>query len=453
MTYVAHEPPGTGLVHEDDLDRHDVEGSWVEWAAGADLADEPDVALQLLAARPPDTGDDPQALAADEARLHLLAGRPDRSLEALARAGLTDLAAAPAEDPRSALLAACRAAAGDGRAYRWLLAGLRNPEWAASWPAAYVVAAAAAARADHDTADEMWTRTVVVHGIRTRRSLLHAAVAAVARRDREDPATACADLRDAASLLDEVPHGVSADPGPVLEAVAALRARGDGEGARLLLLAVARATASHPLVAAELAADRARFDRAAGAVARALDRSLRDGDGAGEHRPAALAVTVATGIAAWALGGQLAGGLATEAVLAGVVLAVAALVAGPVLAQTVRSRGARSRRRREAAVAHRARARLFTRCACVETPVVAGAHVADLLQGHLRRVGPGSSALSFVTARLVSAADLAVCPTTGFLWLVPARAPGRELLLRGAVAAGAPAEEVPGQSVPTGFYL
>lgn len=440
-------------MREDDLDRCDVDGCWVEWAAGADLADEPDVALDLLAARPAQAGDDPEALAADEARLHLLAGRADHALGALARAGLTELATAPAEEPRAALLAACHAAAGDGRAYRWLLAGLRNPEWAGSWSAAYVVAAAAAARADHDTADEMWTRTVAVHGIRTRRSLLHAAVAAVARRDREDPATACADVLGAVELLDGVPHGVGADPGLVLAATAALRARGDGEGARLLLLGVTRSTVSHPLLAAELAADRVRFDRAAGAVARALARSLRDGDGAGSHRPAALALTVATGLTAWALGGQLAGGLAAQALLAGAALAAVVLLAVTVVGRAVRGREALRRRRREAALAHRTRARLLRRCACVETPVVTGAHVADLLRGHLRAVGPHTVAVSAVTARLGAGADLALCPTTGYLWLVSAREPGRELLLRGAVAAGAPVEDVPGPAVPTGFYL
>jgi hypothetical protein len=98
-------------VAETEITRRDVEASWGDWAAAADLADEPAVALLLLAARDSsqDGPDEREGAAFDEARLELLSGRPDRGLAAPERTGLVDLPAGPAEDPRTALLAACRA--------------------------------------------------------------------------------------------------------------------------------------------------------------------------------------------------------------------------------------------------------------------------------------------------------------------------------------------------------
>jgi hypothetical protein len=133
-----------------------------------------------------------------------------------------------------------------------LLAGLRNAEWAQSWSAAYVVAAAAQARGDLATADEMWWRVVTVHGIRTRQSLLRAAVALVLRRDRDDVGAGCTAFVDAAGLLDGVPLGTAADPEVALDAVRLVRERGDHAGAVLLLRALDRCTASHPTIGAEL---------------------------------------------------------------------------------------------------------------------------------------------------------------------------------------------------------
>ncbi|NIZ93274.1 hypothetical protein F1544_20020, partial [Kineosporiaceae bacterium B12] len=187
----------------------DVAASWCAWFAGADLADEPDLALDLLTRRPT-RGEGPdarRAAAHDEARLHLLAGRPADALAALARTGTTTLPAAPADRPRTALLAACLAAAGDAQAYRWLLAGLHGGEWAAGWQAAYLVGAAAEARRDPDTADEMWTRVVALHGIRTRHTLPRAATARVAGRDRADAGACAAAAVEAAALLETAPDG------------------------------------------------------------------------------------------------------------------------------------------------------------------------------------------------------------------------------------------------------
>lgn len=531
MTSVAHEPqsehgPTTprgpaGIVAETEITGRDVEASWGDWAAAADLADEPAVALLLLAAR--DTGEDgPDELegaAFDEARLELLAGRPERALAALARTGLVDLPAGPADDPRTALLAACRAAAGDVQAYRWLLAGLRNTEWAQSWSAAYVVAAAAQARGDLATADEMWWRVVTVHGIRTRQSLQRAAIACVLRRDRDDVGASCAALVEAAGLLDSVPFGTAADPALSLDAARQVGERGDHAGAVLLLRALDRCTASHPTIAAELErqVDRARPRRRSrvvllaaavvvvtavalpavpgvplllGGLGAVVAQLLRNEHGrltgldrvastafrslgGVEHRvhagvaglhavgyqrggywAAALASLLPSVLLVAVLGSALHG-LGGEALSTGLFLGVpaAGFVGAYLGARTLHVRVLRRRREREQATARRGRTRQFDRCACFETPVLTGAFVDTVRDAHLQPVAEDAPFRLAVTERLVAPADLAFCPTTGHLWLQPNRTCGQPLLLRGAVAAGAPVEDVRGANLPTGFYL
>ncbi|NAZ83795.1 hypothetical protein GTR02_18435, partial [Kineococcus sp. R8] len=200
----ALRPGADAAVAEDDLRAADVLGSWCGWFAAADLADEADLALHLLTTRPTaaEGPDARRAAAHDEARLLLLAGRPAQALRALARTGAGELPAAPADRPGAALLAACRAAAGDAQAYRWLLAGLHGGDFSAGWQAAYLVGAAAEARDDRDTADEMWTRVVDRHGIRTPHTLRRAAVARTARREAADAGASAAAAVEAAALLE-----------------------------------------------------------------------------------------------------------------------------------------------------------------------------------------------------------------------------------------------------------
>lgn len=85
--------------------------------------------------------------------------------------------------------------------------------------------------------------------------------------------------------------------------------------------------------------------------------------------------------------------------------------------------------------------------------MLTGAFVDTVRRSHLRPIAPDASLRLAVAERLEAPADLVLCPTTGHLWLQPRRSSGQPLLLRGAVAAGPPVEEVRGADAPTGFYL
>ncbi|WP_369068272.1 hypothetical protein [Kineococcus terrestris] len=440
------------------LTARDVAASWGEWATAADLADEVALALRLLATRPgPAPADDRAAdqAAQEAARLHLLAHEPATGLavlDALARArpAVPSPAAptAPAEGPRAALVAALRAAADPGpvgeQAYRWLLAGLRNGDWSASWHSTYLVGAAADQRGDLPTADEMWTRAASVHGIRTRPVVQRAAVARLARRDRTDAADSAAAAAEAAALLTGLPGGAAADVPAVAATAAALAARGDGHGAALLLAAL------HPEVPPGTAAGALPAGaRATRAELAALDRL--DAEATGAPVPAAAA---AAGLGALL---PLAAGAEGLPVLLAAALAAAAGAAGSLRLARQRRRNARAAARRGAL---RDQRRQLDRCVCYEAPVVTGAHVRTVLEHHLLPVDVPADVAADLPADLpvdppAAGGRLAWCPRTGFLWLHRAQGTaGQALLLRGRPVAARDGEgaRTP-SSVPTGFYL
>lgn len=174
----------------------------------------------------------------------------------------------------------------------------------------------------------------------------------------------------------------------------------------------------------------------------------------GGYWAAALASLLPSIVLAVVLGSALSGigGEALGSVLF-LGLPPAGFVGAYVGTRALHLRALRRRRDREQATVQRVRTRQFDRCACFETPVLTGAFVDVVRRSHLRSLPADAPLRLAVAERLQAPADLASCPTTGYLWLQPRRSSGQPLLLRGAVAAGPPVGEVRGVDAPTGFYL
>ncbi|WP_033344969.1 hypothetical protein [Catenuloplanes japonicus] len=222
---------------------------WTAWAGAAASDDRFGLMLTLLdagTAKDQDQGPDPGVR---RAALLLHDGRPADALATLREVGVTELPGATETSWSQLVLAAARAASGDQVAHRSLMA------WAGRITGDprmyYLVAAAATGVGDRATADLAWETLTTGYEIVTPLTAARHAAARVARRDTGDPVLAVA---IAAMELHHLGVPVEKDPGPALEAVRDLRARGDHEGARLLLHAVRRRVPAVPALDAALAA-------------------------------------------------------------------------------------------------------------------------------------------------------------------------------------------------------
>lgn len=220
---------------------------WTAWAGAAAADDRFGLMLTLLDAAPAEDYD--LDLAVRRAALLVHDGRPGEAVEALRHAGVTELPDGFETTLAQLVLAAARAATGDRPSYRWLMA--RTSRIDGDPRVYYLVAAAAAGVGDQETADLAWQTLAAGFEVVTPLTVARHAAAAVARRDIGDPVQAVA---IAAMELHHLGVPVENDPGPTLAAVQDLRARGDHEGARLLLHAVRRRLPAVPALDAALAA-------------------------------------------------------------------------------------------------------------------------------------------------------------------------------------------------------
>ncbi|GIG19455.1 hypothetical protein Cch01nite_01790 [Cellulomonas chitinilytica] len=222
-------PQGAALPLEHD----EVLASWWWWTDAARAADEPTLALALDDRRPagPWSGPDPAVPDVLRARDLLLVGRLDEADVTLDRAAR---AASPTGDVAypQLVLSAVRAARRDDQSWSALLGSA-----ASRWPAATVaplVAAAADARGDRDTADR--ARVAAGPERSTGESFVRTAVAALAARPAKDAARLGALV--AAWADRTLRRRAEPDVATALVIADALAARGDRAGARLLLHAV-----------------------------------------------------------------------------------------------------------------------------------------------------------------------------------------------------------------------
>jgi hypothetical protein len=496
-------PGSVSAVSSESLD-----DSWLTWAATADDADELTLAGSLLESAPSDRHTTDVGVA--HARLLLLQGQPGAALAELARLGLTEV---PVEGPRSwseLVLVAARAATGDPVSFQRLIeAASRTAGEPQAWRVAYLVAAAAEQTGQSDIAHQAWRALAVTHGIVTPLTVSRLAAGEVVRRDREDHEAVTAVVLTQARNLSQLIPGPADDPGPVLAAVADLRARGDEAGARLLLRAVTRLNPPNAAITAALQSGapikgqnlhRAKVVGAsllalalvpAGlvgvlivwGVARLWARyvrlpgfSLTDSvawraigtlppqatsvDGAKASDRSAYGwygVVGVIGVFAWipigysasAFGADaLGGGSGLEAIL--YLLGLIGLPAFLILVTRViwrRVLGARWRRR--LASTERRRLAAAGQCRCWQTRGLTGELAAAYGTAHLRPVVDGA-AVEVLHQRLGMRASVARCPVTGTLWLGGELGRGGTAVqLRGNV----PTDLAPAAEAARGFYL
>jgi len=226
--------PETSVVSEEDL-----ESSLEAWLNVAQATDRASLALNLAEAlQDADRGRSDSHVR--RAYLLLIAGRA-----AEARALLKANGAVPPDGPSQAasdlLLAACHAATGDEPAYRWLLSAVsRIGPLTDVGQFGYLVATAADAQGDRQTADQAWLNLAQGSGRVTDLTVRKVIVAEMARRSSDDPEAALRAVFRAVANSDALDSPLDRDPEPVLVAAQELVARGDSAGAMLLLHAVDR---------------------------------------------------------------------------------------------------------------------------------------------------------------------------------------------------------------------
>ncbi|MDP9793232.1 hypothetical protein J2S43_001744 [Catenuloplanes nepalensis] len=219
---------------------------WTAWADAAADDDRFGLMLTLLDAVPAEEQD--RDLTVRRAALLLHDGRAGEAIAALRGVGVAELPDGPETTFGHLVLAAARAAGGDRPAYRWLMVWAGRIDGEVS--VCYLVAVAATGVGDRETADLAWHTLATRYGKVTPLTVARYAAAKVAKRADGDPALAVA---LAAMELHHLGVPVDRDPGPALEAARDLRARGDHEGARLLLHAVRRRLPAVPALDAALA--------------------------------------------------------------------------------------------------------------------------------------------------------------------------------------------------------
>lgn len=224
-----------------DADRDDL---LADWAAGAELVDELELAEALWADVPDARG--PRGLA----RAALLQGDPGRALTLLTSVGAGEV---PDDGPRTfddVLVLGARAALGsDEDMSRLLGLGAVLPA-ERQVPYLYVLATAAEPAGQPDVAAAAWRGLAEQHGVRTPHVVSRTVEHAVLARSADDPGRAAVQVLAAANDLAVGPAPPWDDPSTLLGVVAALEARGDRSGAALLARAVTLTGPSTPALRA-----------------------------------------------------------------------------------------------------------------------------------------------------------------------------------------------------------
>ena len=188
------------------------------------------------------------------ARALLCQGDPGAALSVLGSPSDQLPSADTSFSARDLLVAACRAASGDASAYAWLLRSssllVDQPR---GWFGADLVAVAADLRGDREVADRAYRLEAERFGINTPHVAGRLVAAHVAERPKEDGAAVTRQFAQAATTLEQGVHSIAHDPRPTLAAIAALVARGDIPGARVLLEFVTRRNEARGRIAELLA--------------------------------------------------------------------------------------------------------------------------------------------------------------------------------------------------------
>jgi hypothetical protein len=217
------------------------------WAAAAGDDDQLDLALALLDEA--DVPDQSTALILVRARLLLLGRRPGEALDLLRTHEIAGVSGAKQATWADLVFSACLAACGDQNAYRWLLQEASPfADGEDGWRVAYLVATAAAQIGDTAVADQAWRRLAMSHGIVTGMTLAEFTATELATRDRTDVHAAVRTVSVAAGNFRHLPLELTHDLSPLTLAVRRLIDRGDAPGARLLVTAIVKRQARHPVL-------------------------------------------------------------------------------------------------------------------------------------------------------------------------------------------------------------